>query len=122
MSEAALRVLLVDDSEAIRLTMGAVFEMMGHVVEVAESLAQARELQTAGVYDVAVLDVHIDDELGTDLIPDLRRIQPRALIVVLSGSASAETIVGADLVLDKGQDAELIVRTLEEAAAARATP
>jgi DNA-binding response OmpR family regulator len=116
---ASLRVLLVDDSEAIRFTMGAVLEMMGHEVQLAESLAEARKLQTDGAYDVAVLDVHLDDGLGTELIPELRRLQPRAVIVMLSGLASPEEVQGADLVLEKGQDAEGIVHTLEKAAAAR---
>jgi DNA-binding response OmpR family regulator len=119
MSSPTLRVLLVDDSEAIRLTMSAVLEMMGHEVLLAESLAEARARQTIGAYDVAILDVHLGDEIGMDLIPELRRLQSRAVIVMFSGIAGAEQIEGADLVIDKGQDAELIVRRLEEAAAAR---
>ena len=38
---------------------------------------------------------------------------------MLSGVTGAETIVGADMVLDKGQDAELIVHKLEAAVAVR---
>jgi DNA-binding response OmpR family regulator len=119
MAASSLRVLLVDDSEAIRFTMGAVLEMMGHEVQLAESLAEARKVQTDGVYDVAILDVHLDDGLGTELIPELRQLQPRAVIVMLSGLTTPDEVQGADLVLEKGQDAEGIVRRLEQAAAGR---
>lgn len=115
----ALRVLLVDDSDAVRITMGAIFEMMGHEVLLAETVAEARQLQGEGVYDVAVLDVHVGDDLGTDLIPELRVLQPRAVIAMLSGNPSAEAIDGADFVLAKGEDPEAIVKRLEQAVAAR---
>ena len=38
-----MRVLLVDDSDSVRLTLGAILEDAGHVVVEASSLAAARQ-------------------------------------------------------------------------------
>jgi DNA-binding response OmpR family regulator len=115
----ALRVLLVEDSESVRLTMEAVLELEGHVVASASSLVEARQLHSTGRFDLVLLDVHLGDGLGTELIPELRQLQPQAVVAILSGHI--DDAGGADLVLDKGQDPGELVRTLERAAAARAS-
>ena len=115
-----LKVLLVDDNESVRLTMGSVLQLMGHVVHVAESLTEARSIQKRAAYDLAILDVHLHDGLGFELIPELRRAHPKAVIAMLSGLVDANSpLAGADMVLEKGQDPELMVKRLELAVAAR---
>ncbi len=116
-----LRVLLVDDSEAVRFTMGAIMELAGHQVITASSLAEARARLGEAAFDIAVVDVHLDDGLGSELIPEIRRRMPGAAIALLSGAAVLGE-VGADVVLEKGGDPETLVRRVEHLACGTSPP
>jgi len=105
------KVLLIDDSEMVRLTTGAILD--GYDVSEAESVASARAQLAAGGFDVVILDQHLGDGLGTDLIPEIRRLLPQAAVVVMSGSAAPEELRGADLVWLKGDAPEQMLVSLE---------
>ena len=99
------RLLLVDDDEANRATLSALLEDEGFVIDVVSSFADAtRLLQTGDTQYVAVLlDHSLGDGYGTDLIPLLRKAQPNAKIVAMSGSVGADRMRrNADAELPKG--------------------
>jgi DNA-binding NtrC family response regulator len=113
-------ILLVDDSDAVRLTFAALLESDGHHVVEASTLAEARGQLAAATLDAAVVDLHLPDGLGTALFDEVRARHPRAAIVLLSGADAVEAPVGADLVLEKGQDPERLGALIEDAIAKRA--
>lgn len=82
------RVLLVDDVESIRITLSVLLEDAGYDVDLAASCAEARAiLAREARYDNVLLDYHLGDGLGTDLIPEARERLPGARIILMSGSA-----------------------------------
>lgn len=84
------RVLLVDDDESTTITLSVLLEDAGYDVDVAASCAAARALLERGVrYDKVLLDYHLGDGLGTDLLPEARARLPGARIIIMSGSAEA---------------------------------
>lgn len=89
------RVLLVEDHATVREALAAAFESHRdiNVVGQASSLADARK-QLEGV-DVAVIDLGLPDGFGADLIDDLRRANPRAQALVLSGALDRAKIARA---------------------------
>jgi two-component system, OmpR family, phosphate regulon response regulator OmpR len=98
------RVLVVDDDSASRISLGWLLEDAGLEVAHAGSLAEGRErLAGEAAFDVVVLDVHLRDGTGTDLVDDVERGSPSAKIVVLSG-APTEPADSAHVVLSKGMD------------------
>jgi two-component system OmpR family response regulator len=106
-------VLLVDDNDAVRLTLGAIIEDAGHVVAEAESLAAARAQLGGGAgFDLVLLDLHLGDGEGTSIIPEVRARIPRCAIAVLTG-AQSESIAGADAVLAKGDDPMSLLARME---------
>jgi two-component system OmpR family response regulator len=110
-----MRILLVDDSETIRVTVAALLEDAGHVVTEAESLAAARGCLGGAAFDVVLLDVHLGDGLGPTLIPELRATHPAATIALLTGDAAA--VKGAaDLVLSKATAPLALLARIEQAA------
>jgi DNA-binding response OmpR family regulator len=114
------RVLLVDDSEPVRLTLTALLEDAGYAVVEAATLEHARALLSAtpGV-DLVLLDLGLPDGRGTELLPDIRGAQPHARVAVLSGSAG-EAVAGAHAVLEKAAaPAELLARIAQLLEAAR---
>lgn len=97
-----MRILLVDDSDSVRLTLAALLEEAGHVVREAESLAAARGCLAGAEFDLVLLDVHLSDGHGPSLIPELRTALPDVTIALLTGES--ELTSGAELVLIKGAD------------------
>jgi DNA-binding NarL/FixJ family response regulator len=107
------RVLLIDDSEIVRLTTTALLEDGPYDVVEAGSAAEGRAKLAGGDFDVVIVDQHLGDGLGTDLIPEVRRALPAARVVVMSGSATPEELKGADLVLLKGEAPDAMLALLE---------
>ncbi|MEZ0230196.1 MAG: response regulator [Planctomycetota bacterium] len=114
------RAILVDDDDVNLITFGAILEDEGCSVTTASSLALGRAAIAAGRFDLAVLDVHLGDGLGPDLIPELRARNPGIVVAVVSGSLGhEERIVGPDLVLAKASDPKEILAQIEAALRSR---
>ena len=106
------RTLIVDDDEVNLLTTSVLVEELGHTVVTASSLAKARAALAAGTFDLAILDVHLGDGLGLDLLPEIRARSPRTVVAILTGSLRSEDVSGADLVLAKGDDPRTLLASL----------
>lgn len=84
---AGPRVLVVDDTEAVRVLIRRVLTGSGYQVDVAGSTREARALRPAG-YDVLLIDAHLGGEPGTVLIEELRAADPdsaRRCLLVTGG-------------------------------------
>lgn len=112
------RILLVDDSELLRLTTAALLEDAGYQVIEAASLAQARASLGRGEIVAAVVDYHLGDGLGSALLDDVRAAHPRAAFILLSGTSEALADTG-DLYLLKGMAPEEMVARIDAAIAGR---
>jgi two-component system, response regulator RegA len=111
------RVLLIDDDESNRLTLGALLESEAFEIIEASSLAAARmSLATAPPLDLILLDRQLSDGLGFELIPAVRAQLPSCKIIVVSGSGSGDEERGAaDGYFRKGEDLDELfemIRTL----------
>jgi CheY-like chemotaxis protein len=74
---ASPRVLVVDDTEAIRTVIRRVLTRAGYHVDVAASAPEARAMDPAG-YDALLIDAHLGGERGTVLIQALVAEDPTA--------------------------------------------
>ena len=115
MSEAALRVLLVEDEALNRALVRAIVGRGGGTVTVvlteAGTIAAARTVLDREEVDVMLLDVRLPDGSGLDLASELRRraAEPDSgfavpLIAILSASVLAEEREAAE---NSGADAFL---------------
>jgi DNA-binding response OmpR family regulator len=108
--------LLVDDSDSNRAVLGSLLEEEGLEVDLAESFAQGRARVTAErpPYDVVLLDQHLGDGLGTQLVPVVRVAMPGTRILILSGSTGEERLAaeGVDAVLTKADDFSVILAAI----------
>lgn len=99
-------ILLVDDDATNRLLLSTLLDEDGFHTDLASSFkeASAKIAATSGHYDVVLLDQHLGDGLGTDLIPSIRGRHKQAKIILISGSIEKgkATTVGADGVATKG--------------------
>ncbi|UJR82361.1 hybrid sensor histidine kinase/response regulator [Sandaracinus amylolyticus] len=99
---ARAHLLLLDDDEGNRLTLAALLEDEGYTVDTAESLAAARARLAEGArWDAALLDLHLDDGRGTDLVPALRSHAPEVVVLLLSGAPIDPRPPGVDATITK---------------------
>ena len=121
---AAAGVLICDDNEAVRALVGLIVDravgltVVGEAADGNEAIVEATRLQP----DVIMLDLAMPVLSGLEAIPALRRIAPRAQIIVFSGFATASVAaqvlaLGAARYLEKGANPDTIVATIEQALA-----
>jgi two-component system response regulator AtoC len=90
---AAPRALIVDDDLDVLSLLTEFVEREGFAVTTAPSLEQARAEIAATVPDILLIDIHLPDGSGLELLDGLGPAEPE--IVLITGQASIETAVEA---------------------------
>ncbi|PZR17671.1 MAG: response regulator [Archangium gephyra] len=80
-----MKVLLVDDDRALRLTLGALLEDEGLLVTEAGSLEEARARLKESQFRLVVLDHRLPDGEGPELLAELRALSSRPRVAMLTG-------------------------------------
>ena len=80
-------VLVVDDDRSLRLLCRVNLELEGHRVLEAATLGEARALFEREAPDVILLDVHVGNEDGLELLDELEALDVPARVVLLSGTS-----------------------------------
>ena len=114
-----MTVLVVDDDAAIRFLCRVNLELEGHRVLDAAHLAQARTLLADERVDVVLLDLHLGNERGLDLLHELRRDRPDVAVALLTGSPQSRSPAEeatADAVISKPFEIEELGRTVSRLA------
>jgi serine phosphatase RsbU (regulator of sigma subunit)/putative methionine-R-sulfoxide reductase with GAF domain len=102
---ATVNVLVVDDQASAREQLGEIFPLLGYAADTADCLHSAIERLRQRPYDVALLDVHLPDGSGLDLLAELKQIQPDAVCIMVTGDQEVKTAVEA---LNLGADAYIV--------------
>jgi signal transduction histidine kinase len=90
------RVLVVDDEEAVMLTIQGILELDGYEVIATASGEAALELIGTQYFDVVLTDLRLEDGMdGLDLVRELRRQSLDAVAIMLTGYASLDSAVKA---------------------------
>lgn len=89
-SEAAKRVLVVDDDNAARQTIARMLEAGGFVVAQASSGAEALDRLARGdeQFDIVLSDVTMPGMTGIDLSYQIRGLYPDLPVAIVSGDVS----------------------------------
>jgi len=90
-----VRLLIVDDDEALRQTLARRFQRLG--LAVAEAADAEEALAKAGhtAYDVALLDLHMPGMSGLELLGRLKGLWPELEAIMLTAHGSIETAIQA---------------------------
>ena len=86
MSDAPIRVLLIDDHELIRNGLGAVIDLEDDMDVVGTAATVAEGIQAAGALrpDVVITDLQLQDGTGLDVVRTLRKQGDALGLVVLT--------------------------------------
>lgn len=87
------KVLLVDDEERFRTTLGKMLRAQGLEVTALGSGREALEELGKKAYDVMVLDVRMPDLDGIAALTEIKKIAPQIEVIILTGHASMDAAV-----------------------------
>jgi CheY-like chemotaxis protein len=98
-------ILLVDDNRDGLLVRRSVLEELGYGVSVARNGEEGLKLFESAKFDVVVTDYRMPRMNGAELIQRIRKLNPNARIILLSGFVEplglTEENTGADVVIAK---------------------
>lgn len=91
------RILIVDDEGALADALRRVLEREGHEVQVAATGLEGARRHREQPADLAVIDIHMPEMDGLELLVQLRALAPAMPVIVMSGGIQTG---GLDLLAD----------------------
>ena len=86
-------VLVIDDDKETRNLFSTVLSDAGYLVEGAENGKRAIKACKKTSFDIALIDIELPDMKGTELLNELRQIQPKMVKIIVTGHPSIENAV-----------------------------
>ena len=87
------RLLVVDDDEDTRKLLSTILEGEGYLVDTAESGEEALKKSEGNLYDLILMEVHLPDMKGTELLNRIYDPENRTVRVIVTGHPSFENIM-----------------------------
>ncbi len=94
-SPAHGRVLIIDDEAGIRESLQALLEIEGYRVETASTGTEGIAKAGTQNYDVVLLDLALPDRNGMDVLAELRSLDPRQAVIMITAYGTVENAVRA---------------------------
>jgi len=91
----AARILIADDDANIRETYAELLHSAGHLVDTAADGEEVLEKVRVAAYDLLLIDWVFPPTDGVRVLKEVKRIRPSTLVVVFSGQAAVENVLGA---------------------------
>ena len=89
----SLHILLVDDEQIVRQTLGDYLRDLGHLVdEACDGLAAVESIE-AHEHDLALIDVRMPGMDGIDLLSKTEKVRADMPVVMITGNADVETAI-----------------------------
>src|SRR6266404_8238040 len=114
------KLLFVDDEPTIRLTLPRILEMHEFEVKAAANVSDALALIQSEKFDVLLSDLNIGEPSdGFTVVSAMRRIQPDAITIIITGYPAFETALEAirgqvDDYIVKPADTEDLIETIRQ--------
>lgn len=114
------KLLIVDDEPSIRYSIEQVFEGQDVEVLTADNAEDAVRIVASQSPDVVLLDIRLGNQDGLEVFYELRKHDPRCLVVFITGHGTSETAIeamkrGAYDYLVKPLDANQITQVVHQA-------
>ena len=120
---AHLRVLIlvVDDEFGDRETLKGILEDKGYRVATARDGAETIEMVRSWHYDIIFLDVRLPDMNGVETYEQVKKIDPRATVIMMTGYSEEDLVKraisqGAYTCIYKPYDMEKVIALVEDIA------
>ena len=119
MDEKSLKILIVDDEDALRESTASILELYGYEVKTASCGNEAIEMVKKEPFDMLFSDMRMPDITGTEVIRAVKQIQPDLICIIMTAYALNELIVealelGANFCLTKPFEIETMLNIIKE--------
>jgi len=115
-----IKLLMVDDDEVTRFTLGALLQEQGFDVTTASSVLEALKLISSRAFDVLLSDLHMPGAGdGLTVVSAMRHANPKAVTILLSSfpemsAATQAILLQADQILVKPMDITSLVDAIRQ--------
>src|SRR5947207_1499298 len=89
------RMLIVEDDEQVRYFLKERLTRAGYDVKTAATGRDGLALAETTIFDAALIDIHLPDMLGIEVLESAKRRDPEMDIVIMTGYPEVETAVQA---------------------------
>jgi diguanylate cyclase (GGDEF)-like protein len=89
------RILVVDDEESICSLLAGLFRRAGYEVVTAEDGAHAYHALGQSFFHVCIIDLHLPDMGGIEILRHVRQAYPESEVIILTGYGDLQTAVEA---------------------------
>ncbi len=91
-----VRILVVEDEAAERISLGEVLRLEGYRVKLAGSGEEALHLvQKEAPFDLAILDLRLPGIDGLQVLDGIRRASPDTVVILITGYGTMEVVIQA---------------------------
>lgn len=101
------RILIIDDEQGLRSTLGDMLEDEGYVVQSAADGDRGLELMASHGADLVVTDILMPRKEGIETIAELRQNFPNVKIIAISGGGRTRNLGFLEVAKKMGADAAL---------------
>jgi DNA-binding response OmpR family regulator len=88
-------ILLVDDEENLRRTLGMILQYEGYTISTAANIAEARACLFTNHFDLVFLDLKLPDGNGLTLLPEIRSQYPDTCVLILTAHDKLDDAIEA---------------------------
>jgi CheY-like chemotaxis protein len=116
MSEAKVKLLIVDDDESVRESLSQLFTEFGHSVRSAEDGSAALLKIRQEAPDIILSDLNMPSMSGFEFLSIVRRRFPAILVIAMSGAFSIDDVppeLPADAFYEKGPRLSLLLQIVQ---------
>jgi DNA-binding NtrC family response regulator len=111
-------ILVVDDDAQFRRMLSEILEGQGYSVKCVENGIEAINASNEELFNLALIDIHLPDMEGTELLTKLRKTEPEMIKIIVTGHASLDNSIeatnkGVDGYIIKPFDPKKLIETIE---------
>jgi DNA-binding NtrC family response regulator len=89
------RILIVDDERSVTEALQMILADLGHHVDAAKNIGQAKELLKGSPYDLVFTDLRMPDGSGIDLLAHIKSDTPDTEVIVMTAHGSIDITIDA---------------------------
>lgn len=119
MKSGKIKILIVDDEDALRFSLASILELEGYEVQSASNGFEAVEIASKESFDILISDIRMPGMTGTEAFQRIRKIQPNIIGIMMTAYALNDLITqalnaGAFTCLSKPFEVETVLSTISD--------
>jgi len=113
------RILVIDDDEGIRKVITTALNDESYITDTASNGKEAIEKSKTNAYNLAIIDIHLPDMEGTQLLSELKETTPKMRKIIVTGFPEVQNAItavkkGANDYITKPVNIDVLINSIRE--------